>query len=67
MLFAGDDQGFLNTFTLSVNEFWHVGTVESYIDLADFPNLTHGVKYDGEWIHDEWITQIKFYEDLLKN
>ena len=64
MLFAGDDQGFLNTFTLSVNEFWHVGTVESYIDLADFPNLTHGVKYDGEWIHDEWITQIKFYEDL---
>ena len=67
MLFAGDDQGFLNTFTLSVNEFWHVGTVESYIDLADFPNLTHGVKYDGEWIHDEWITQIKFYEDLLKD
>jgi WD40 repeat protein len=64
ILFAGDNQGFLNTFTLSVNDFWHVGTVESYIDLAELPDVPHGVKYDGEWIHDEWITNIKFCPDL---
>ena len=64
VLFAGDNEGFLSTFTLSVNEFWHVGTVESYIDLSDLPRVPHGVKYDGEWIHDNWITKIQFYEDL---
>ena len=64
VLFAGDNEGFLSTFTLSVNEFWHVGTVESYIDLSDLPRVPHGVKYDGEWIHDNWVTKIQFYEDL---
>jgi WD40 repeat protein len=62
-IYAGDDTGLLHSWRLSIADFWHVGTVESYVDMAE-SRLPPGVFYGADRLHDDWITHVEYVPDL---